>query len=119
MKDRSERAIAMARGELARRRLRSEIFGPTLIDDAAWNMMLFMFVERQADLSISRVCAAALAPRTTALRQLSVLEARGLVESHENLEDRRGRFVRLQAEGLATLKAYLDTIADMPHGLSK
>ena len=110
---RSDRATAMARSELARRALRSKFFGPKLIDDAAWNMMLFMFVEQRVDLPISRVCAAALAPRTTALRQLSVLESRGLVEFHENPEDRRGRFVKLQTDGLATLGSYLAAIAEI------
>lgn len=94
------------------RRAREIFFGSNadLFCEPAWDMLLDIFIaqERDRQLSVSDTCMGSGAPTTTALRWISVLEGRGLIEKVRDTQDARRSFVRLTPQGYDTLRLYLD-----------
>jgi len=67
---------------IAARRERDGLFAPALFADPAWDLLLDLYaahLEGRA-VSVSSACIAANVPQTIALRWISVLECRGLIE---------------------------------------
>lgn len=87
------------------RRRREQIFGPHLFSDPAWDMLLDLYIARQAsrDVSVSSACLASGAPLTTALRWLRRLEHEGYVERDADQRDARRIHVRLTDHAVAQL----------------
>lgn len=107
----AEPAVALARAELNRRLARSTHFGTKPIDDAGWNMLMFLFAEHHRENSVAQICAAGLAPRTTSLRHLHFLARRGLVEFAASARDKRVRYARLTETASAAIRSYLEETA--------
>ena len=92
------------------RRRRSTIFGDdTLFGEPAWDILLDLFVagERGNRVAVTSACIGSGVPSTTALRWLSVLETRGLIEREYDNQDARRSFVRLTAQGRKYMVEYL------------
>lgn len=70
------------RAMLKMRRLRDQFFDGELFADPAWDMLLELYAAElgQQRISTGRLCVAAAVPTTTALRWISTLENKGLVE---------------------------------------
>lgn len=104
-----DKAMHVARIEIASRAARAAYFAPDRIEDAAWSMLLFMFLEQHRDLKIGDVCDAALSPRTTCLRHIENLSSMGWIELRDDRKDRRVRRAQLSQRGLTVIRSYLDS----------
>ncbi len=85
-----------------------EIFG-----EPAWDILLDLYAHQAQNeqVSVKSACIGSGAPATTALRWLSVLEAKGLVRSLDDPSDNRRRLIRLTPEGYEAMTRYLNEIA--------
>ncbi len=103
----SARALARYKS----RRARATLFGGNddLFGEPAWDLLLDLFVAREAGrrVSVSSACIAAEVPATTALRWLAVLEKRGLVERRGDPCDRRRVDVVLSDAAYAAMEQWL------------
>jgi DNA-binding MarR family transcriptional regulator len=100
------------------RRLRSHYFSEDLFADPAWDILLNLF---HADLcqrrvSVSRSCAAAAVPPTTALRWLKSMEKQGLIIRRNDPFDHRRVFVELAPDTSLALKRYFSEL-EHPAGI--
>jgi DNA-binding MarR family transcriptional regulator len=100
------------------RRLRSHYFSEELFADPAWDILLNLF---HADLSqrrfsVSRCCAAAAVPATTALRWLKSMEKQGLIVRRNDPFDNRRIFVELAPETRLALQGYFSELEN-PAGI--
>jgi DNA-binding MarR family transcriptional regulator len=106
--DLSARALALYRA----RRARESSFGDhgDLFGEPAWDTLLDLFVAREAGrrVSVSSACIAADVPATTALRWLSLLEQRGLVERCADSGDGRRIYIGLSDTAHALMCRWLD-----------
>ena len=95
------RALAdRARSAYRERRLRSQFFtGSDLFGEPAWDLLLDLFINANEGkrVPVTSACIGAAVPTTTALRWLTILESRGLVEREADSRDARRIFVRLTA----------------------
>lgn len=105
-------AVERAEALYELRRVRDVFFGTNadLFCEPAWDMLLDIFIaqERGRKLSVSDTCMGSGVPTTTALRWISVLEGRGLIEKIRDSQDARRSFVRLTGPGYDTLRLYLE-----------
>lgn len=97
----SQRLVTLAEEELRRRRLRYSHLPRDLFGEAAWSMLLDLFIcqHRGQTMSASSACLASDVPNTTARRWLDVLESQGLVERPCVGDDRDEQHVSLSAAG--------------------
>jgi DNA-binding MarR family transcriptional regulator len=88
---------ATADALLAARRGRAEALGADLFADPAWDMLLALFAsaERGEALPVTRLCAAAGVPQTTALRWLEQLEQGRLIARAADTADARRTLITL------------------------
>ncbi len=82
----------------ARRRL---AFGAGLFSDPAWNILLDLFLSDEGgrDLSVTAVCIGSRSSSATALRYITLLAQRGLIDRIADELDGRRTYVRLTAKG--------------------
>jgi DNA-binding transcriptional ArsR family regulator len=94
---------------LTARRARTEALGPGLFADPAWDMLLALFAaaERGGSLPVTRLCAAAGVPQTTALRWLEQLEAARLIARAADSADARRTLVSLAPDAREKMRALL------------
>lgn len=89
--------------------LREAFFDTDLFADAAWNMLVELFVataEGKA-VTVSSLCSAARVPSTTALRWIRTLEEKKLIRRTRDPQDQRRLNMRLTVGGFAYMKNYL------------
>lgn len=102
---------------------REDAFGPGLFFDPAWNMLLDLYVQqaRGSRVSITSLTIAAGVPPTTALRWISLLEGRGLLEREPDRFDKRRCFVRLTDDAVGRIELALRTAtqSDQKLGLGR
>lgn len=91
------------------RRLRSKTLSAELFGEAAWDMLLDLFINavRKRRITVTSLCIASDVPSTTALRWIGILVAEGLVERVPVAVDQRATEVRLTDEGYATMRQCL------------
>jgi DNA-binding MarR family transcriptional regulator len=100
---------ATAEALLAARRARTEALGPGLFADPAWDMLLALFAaaERGESLPVTRLCAAAGVPQTTALRWLEQLEQGRLIARSADAADARRTLVTLAPDAREKMRTLL------------
>lgn len=88
------------------RRARTDLFGPDLFADPAWDMILEAYASHleQKRQSITGLCDAAAVPATTALRWIANLEKKGLLVREQDPYDARRHWIRLSAAGLELMR---------------
>jgi DNA-binding MarR family transcriptional regulator len=94
------------------RKARSDFFPAMLFGEAAWDVLLDLYVaeKRNQLICITSACVAANAPATTALRWIGVLEEQGLAERFADKRDGRRNFIRVTERGYALMTAYFASI---------
>ena len=87
----------LARKLIVERRQREELFGPNLFGEPVWDILLRLFVEHdeQKRISVSDLCAAAAVPASTALRWISILDAKHMLVRHPDPQDGRRFWIEL------------------------
>ncbi len=111
-------ALAEKMYQVRRRReaLMTARFGGDIFSDPAWDIILDLYIHnsRNQDVSVTSVCAASMVPITTALRYVTVLSERGLIERTKNPKDGRSYLLRLSAAGLQAIE---ELLTDVDEGL--
>ena len=90
----------LARALIRLRRQRDRLLGSELFADPAWDMLLDLFVntDAQRNISASSLCIAAAVPPTTALRHIAVMEKRGIIARRKDPRYDRRVFIVLTPE---------------------
>ena len=98
-----------AKAILKSRDSRERFVDADLFGEPAYDMLLdlFMAAEDRKMVSVSSACVAARVPQTTALRWITLLEKRGLVERAPDTSDGRRHLVRLTAGATESVRAFL------------
>ncbi len=99
----------LARSHYRDRRLRAQMFDDSaLFGEPAWDLLLDLFIaaRERKRVPVTSACIGAAVPTTTALRWLSILEARGLVLRDDDASDARRIFVRLSPEAYGKMAEY-------------
>jgi DNA repair protein RadC len=113
----ADRGLALANAEaLVRRRLlRQQLIGaPELFGDAAWEMLVDLFIHecRGKDLSISSLCLAVSIPMSSALRLAQKLCDAGILRRIPDPIDGRRSIMKLEPAILHRLRAYFEAGSD-------
>ena len=89
--------VARARAQFDNRRRRIRMFGQSMFGEAAWDMLLALYIMEPAGAreTVGNLMRRAGTPITTANRWLGFLVAHGLVRRVEHPTDRRTSFVSL------------------------
>lgn len=97
-----------ARGILAERRMRHQVFGKAMFSEHAWEMLLllytFEFGPRQ---SISQLAELTGTSKSTAIRWLDYLEGQCLIRREPHPTDKRAVFAELTEKGRKAIELYL------------
>lgn len=105
---------------LRRRRdaLMTERFGADIFADPAWDILLDLYIHnsRNQDVSVTSVCAASMVPITTALRYITLLSDRGMIERSKNPKDGRSYLLRLSSDAVQLLEEVLRDIEGRKQG---
>lgn len=106
--DRVALVAARAEQEYASRRRRERNLPGDLLGEPAWDMLLYLYVQkaRGRPVSIHSLCIAAMVPPTTALRWIDRLLACGLVERRRCERDLRVVHIELTGRGMAAIEAH-------------
>lgn len=111
--DRSREWLRSKAGQLLRdRQLRSDYFNRAIFSEAAWDILLVLYVTdsagaRQTQATLSKQLAT---PPTTVQRWIDYLEKEHLVRRNPHPNDRRVSFVTLLENGRKALDNYLSAI---------
>ena len=102
-------AVAWADFEFQLQRLRRELFTECFADGTGWNILLDLFVQSAngRKVSVSDACIASLAPPTTALRYIGMLDQAGLARREPDPMDRRRVFIALTESAQVLVRRYL------------
>jgi hypothetical protein len=105
--DRAE-LIARARADFQNRRLRVTMFGRSMFGEAAWDMLLALYILEMSDerQTVGKLLQLAGVPATTAKRWLEYLEAHEFVRREAHPTDRRTAFVSLTPKARGKLDLY-------------
>ena len=91
---------------------RSTALGRGLFADPAWNILLDLFLSNDSgrDLSVTAVCIGSRSSSATALRYITLLVQRGLIDRIADEHDRRRTYVRLTAKGWNAMVTLFDDV---------
>lgn len=94
--------------EQFRRALRRELFDQRLFGEAAWDILLALYVVDSVErrLSIAQLTTMTQVPLTTALRWLACLEGQGLISRSAAPSDQRVALIELTDHGRRILESY-------------
>lgn len=95
-------------------RRRDVLFSPGMFGDAAWEMLLDLFIARgeRRQVTMDSVCLAVGVPASTAWRKFGALEGDGLVARAPDPEDGRRTRVELTAYGVERIRFWLNQLED-------
>lgn len=104
-----------ARRILKQGEIRSEFLPPELCFDAAWFMLLDLYVARSEakQVSVGSLCIAGNVPNTTGLRWISMLAGKDMVRRYPDPQDGRRILVELTEEASQLVETCLDRMADV------
>ncbi len=109
--ERNLTAIAENMYRFRRRRdsLMTSQFGADVFADPAWDIILDLYIQnsKNQDVCVTSACAAAMVPITTALRYITVLSDRGMIERSKNQKDGRSYLLRLSPEAVHIVEELL------------
>lgn len=102
------------RAMLKFRRNRDQFFEGELFADPAWDILLELYAARlgQQKISVGSLCLGAAVPGTTALRWISMLESKGLIERRADPMDGRRFYLSLSSSGLNAMASYFKTVPE-------
>ena len=104
----SDSLVKRARVILANRRRRSAIFGAQMFSEPAWEILLTLYADQQAQRHTqSGVIDASGTSKTTALRWIDYLLERDFIRREDHPTDKRLKFLALSENGLNLLEMYL------------
>ena len=114
-----DRLLAIALKYYRVRRLRDSQLPKELFGEPAWDMLLDLFItpRRRRLVSITSLCIASAVPATTALRHISLLEERGLLQKIPAKHDRRVSYVELTEHAYQAMEVHLAEVAEHLHDL--
>ena len=100
------------------RRLRDDFLSEGLFGEPAWDILLDLFAceAEGRTVRVNSACIGAAVPASTALRYLSELERRGLIERSRDEVDRRGQYVQLTKEAHQHMVRLLERMLTMREG---
>jgi len=106
------RALVVTAKELYRiRRKRSKFFSNEMFGEAAWDILLTLYIAAEDDsITVSAAGAASGVPPTTALRWIAWLEQTGLIHRRHHPLDARMRFLTLTSLGSIKMDQYLQAV---------
>jgi DNA-binding MarR family transcriptional regulator len=92
--------LSTAAAEIYRmRRARDHVMPKGLVGEPAWDMLLALYSEEPAKLTVSSVCYGSGVPQSTAMRWIAILERQKLVRRVEHPRDERINLLSLTDEG--------------------
>ena len=102
-------AVAWADFEFQLQRLRRGLVPEGFADGPGWNILLDLFVQSAngRKVSVSDACIASLAPPTTALRYIGMLDQADLIRRAPDPMDRRRVFIALTESAQVLVRRYL------------
>lgn len=105
----------LARAEYAARRSRVRFLPAGLFGEAAWDIMLDLFIANLGGsrVSLKAACIASALPETTAYRWIDVLIAMDLAQKSPDLADKRRCWLELTATGDAALRGYFQRLVKL------
>lgn len=109
-----EKLLGLAKRMFAARKLRERLFNPGIFGEAAWDILLILYVMDNAGprLSVTRLMQFAGVPITTGLRWLSTLESQQLIQREPHPNDARSFYVLLSDKARELMETYLsETLA--------
>ncbi|WP_324741837.1 hypothetical protein U8326_01105 [Tsuneonella sp. CC-YZS046] len=114
-----DRLLAIAMKYYRVRRLRDGQLPPDLFGEPAWDMLLDLYINTRRGrlVSITSLCIASAVPATTALRHISLLEERGLLQKIPAKHDRRVSYVELTEHAYQAMECHLADVAQHLHDL--
>lgn len=94
------------------RRSRNRFFDGDMFADPAWDILLELYAAKlgQQKVAVGHLCEAAGVPATTALRWISMLQNKGLIERTADPMDGRRFHLSLSSAGLCTMGSYFRTV---------
>lgn len=104
-------ALEEAKHHYNSRRARDNLFGcADLFGEPAWDMLVDLFIagEEGKQISVSSLCIAAAVPMTTALRWITILESKALIERQADPSDSRRQFLSLAPDARAKIKQHFE-----------
>jgi hypothetical protein len=95
---------------------RQKLSGP---EECGWIVMLDLYKNHgRRSISVTSACIASMHPPTTALRWISQLVEKGLIERLNDENDARRVFVQLSQEGLVMVENWVRLMNSMPRSFS-
>ena len=104
-----DQLAAIARSEFHNRRRRDSLIRYDLFAEPAWDMLLDLYIQHHSGqpVAVDRLCAAAGAASTTALRWLGLLIEKGLVIRSSSAGEDGVILVALSERGVDEMECYL------------
>ena len=111
-----EQLLQLASWMLHARKRRDTFFHPGLFGEAAWDVLLALYVMDHGGprVTIAELSRAADVPTATILRWLHTLEGQGLVVRRAHPHDRRAVLIGMEPKGRETMETYLSEILARP-----
>lgn len=97
------------------RRMRGQFVDGDLFADPAWDILLELYGARirHKQVSVTSLCIAAEVPTTTALRWISIMVERGILERRDDPDDKRRTYVYLAESVARQLSKYFAEAGSM------
>lgn len=95
------------------RNARRDLFGPHILADPAWDMLLVLSIAACDDheITVGQACSGARASMTTALRAIDYLTDRKLVDRRPNPFDRRSILLSISEKGMLRMASLFERSA--------
>lgn len=96
------------------RKRRTQFFEDELFADPAWDILLELkhAENEQFRVSVSRLCAVAAVPATTALRWITSLENKGMLVRQDDPFDNRRAYISLHSKTSETMERFLQSVVE-------
>lgn len=97
------------------RRMRGRYIDEDLFADPAWDILLELYAARMrhTQVSVTSLCIASEVPASTALRWISLMVERGILERRDDPDDRRRAYVHLAEPVAKRLSQYFAEVGSM------